>query len=384
MVDLQGTDEHLRLIFPRNLWFSEEIVTFPSEIDFKHGQVRIINDQRAHVALEVDSPDGGAERALRHFFAHVHGYPTFPKLDYLPVEPKPDPLISCIIVLTENDCFVRNVLLPSLICNSNEQIEIIVVSNGTGSDVSLPSNVQLISSDYRWVARAYNRGVEASSGRYVALFHDDCLIDDSHWIKKCVTQLQDGCTAVSPQILQRSDGLQVAKGVPLVMERDDYVRFGGHDEEYFFGLEDIDFTYGILQEGEEVREVNLDTLHFNGMSSILVAYRSLNHERLLSCHVLPQKVVQALSYSVVDSSRQNSVFQALTDRNYFYFALKFEDLLRHQKSDFAEWKSYYASRATLWKRLSPETWEVAASPERLTQHYQLKDGILDPEDCERP
>ncbi len=51
-----------------------------------------------------------------------------------------------------------------------------------------------------WVAKGYNAGVRMAKGEYVAIFHDDCQINDPNWIEKCISMLNQEVWAVTPEI----------------------------------------------------------------------------------------------------------------------------------------------------------------------------------------
>ena len=124
-----------------------------------------------------------------------------------------------------------------------------------------------------------------------------------------------------------------------------------------------------------MRTVDLDALHFNGMSSILVADRRPSVKRLFSCYVLPRRIVRSISHSKVAGFRRDPVFQALEARQYAYFTRKFDDDLRHRVPHFSDWKKDGTARETLWKTLSPETWSIAEDAAALVHHFRNRDGV---------
>ena len=124
---------------------------------------------------------GDAVGAARRAFARVQGVPTFSPATFHGGR-RGAPTLSCVVVLNQNGAFVRDRLLPSLAaCTRDVPFEAIVVCNG---DVAFeaPEGVRCVRApEYGCVAGAYNAGVAASRGRYVALFHDDCLLHDAAW-----------------------------------------------------------------------------------------------------------------------------------------------------------------------------------------------------------
>ena len=99
--------------------------------------------------------------------------------------------ISCIILSNLNDLFVKERLIPSIIENSkSHSIEIIVVDNSPTQNFE-HEGVKVIHTEPYHLPKAYNRGVKEASGKYVALFHDDCELLDSEWIDKLTSELNN-------------------------------------------------------------------------------------------------------------------------------------------------------------------------------------------------
>jgi hypothetical protein len=126
------------------------------------------------------------------------------------------------------------------------------------------------------VAAAYNAGARAARGRYVALLHDDCIIDDAAWLDKCMRALQAGAAGVAGEFrrLESIAGvavppLPVAKCVPLVLAREVLLGIGGYDEFHYVGYEDLDLTLAFARRGLRLEPVDLKLRHYAGMSSTL-------------------------------------------------------------------------------------------------------------------
>jgi Glycosyl transferase family 2 len=276
-----------------------------------------LTGQGARQTLTIRAKPDSIEDAVREAFAELHGYPCFFPRETDGFRSKLAPLMSCIILLTANDLFVANHLIPSILANSKgHDIEVLVVYNGLGADLDLFRRFDVSVSEFGCVAKGYNQGVHRSRGKYVAIFHDDCMLADENWIQKCISLLESGYIAVSPEIrnsnfISDNEAFVVAKNVPLVIDRERLVRLGGYDETYYIGYEDYDLTYHILSNGAEFSKVQLDYIHFNGMSTTLMfgdkrpLYRSL-----FALDLLPRNSIEDLR----DSSFQN--------------------LMRHQESDW--------------------------------------------------
>jgi glycosyltransferase involved in cell wall biosynthesis len=217
----------------------------------------------------------GTFARLKHFFAELNAFPP-PYIEKIEGAQTTAPEVSCVVVVNENGPFVREQLVPSLMANSRRPIEIILVYNGAApSDPALASLASL-RSEWGAVAAAYNAGARHARGRYVALFHDDVVIDDPRWIDICVAALEQGAAAVAPEYRRlesiggiASPPLPVAKCVPLVMETEQYGASGGFDEFHYVGYEDLDFSLSLVSRGLKLAAVRLALRHFSGMSSTL-------------------------------------------------------------------------------------------------------------------
>src|SRR5580698_10058309 len=145
-----------------------------------------LNDQGARHTLRIRTKPGSIEDAVREAFAELHGYPCFYPEEADCSRSKHAPLMSCIILLTANDLFVANHLIPSILANSKgHDIEILIVYNGLGADLDLFRRFDVSVAEFGCVAKGYNQGVNRARGKYVAIFHDDCMLADENWIEKC-------------------------------------------------------------------------------------------------------------------------------------------------------------------------------------------------------
>jgi Glycosyl transferase family 2 len=290
-----------------------------------------LTGQGARQTLRIRATPGSIEDAVRETFAELHGYPCFFPRETDCFRSKHAPLMSCIILLTANDLFVANHLIPSILANSRgHDIEIAIVYNGLGADVDLFRRFDVLVSEFGCVAKGYNQGVSRSRGKYVAVFHDDCMLADENWIPKCISLLESGYIAVSPEIRNSNficddEPFAVAKNVPLVIDRERLVQLGGYDETYYIGYEDFDLTYQILSNGAEYSKVQLDYIHFNGMSTALMfgdnrpLYRSL-----FALDLLPRNAIEGLRDSSFQNlmRRQESVW--IHRHEFLHFLSKFE------------------------------------------------------------
>ena len=217
--------------------------------------------------------------AWAQLFARLHGYPDYGHVEVGDFRNAEQPLLSCVILLTANDRFVARHLIPSIVANSASfPVEILVVYNGVGLNLGGLGDLPVIRSDFGWVSRGYNAGVREARGRYVALFHDDCVVCSPRWIEESITMLEDGHAAVTPELQGKPTGLGgefvLAKNVPLVMRRQDFLDLGGYDEFHYAGYEDQDFTYDLLSRGMSIGRLDLPYLHFDGMSTVALLSRA--------------------------------------------------------------------------------------------------------------
>ena len=266
--------------------------------------------------------EGDVDALVHHFFAQLNNYPTYFDYDYSSFVNSEKPIISCIILLTCNDLFVINHLIPSIIKNSGGYpIEIITVFNGFGCDLGAFKRFELIESDFLWVSRAYNQGVKSARGEYVAIFHDDCILDDKEWIQKAIYTLNNDIYAMTGELKNGT-----AKCTPLVMRKKDYWQLGGFDEFYFSGNEDRDFSYTLYSNGKKIME-NINSIHFQGVSTILLL--SSNYEdfkKAISYNILPLNVLKTLNEFYLNQAFNKGV-KVLMAKYMLYFNDKFKRLV---------------------------------------------------------
>ncbi len=83
--------------------------------------------------------------------------------------------ISCIIVNNLNDSFVKKRLIPSILTNTDSDVdlEIIVVDNSPEQNFKY-KNIKVVKSEPFHLPKAFNIGVKNSTKKYLAFFHDDC------------------------------------------------------------------------------------------------------------------------------------------------------------------------------------------------------------------
>ena len=190
--------------------------------------------------------------------------------------------ISCIIINTFNNEFLKKRTIPSIINTTKAlkgwDVEIIVVDNNPKNKfkISETDNIKVIKSEPYHLPKAFNCGVKHSKYKYIAIFHDDCVMLDDNWVVKTTNQLNDYVYATSPELHTNAKPYKIVsqtdylKEVPLVMERDKFNKVGGYDETYYWGFEDVMFSSSIFKKGKTIKQTKLNYLHFNGMSTLLL------------------------------------------------------------------------------------------------------------------
>ena len=196
--------------------------------------------------------------------------------------------ISCIIINTFNDFFVKNRTIPSILETTQHlngwDVEIIVIDNSGTDDFEKDNihltnkNIRIVKSEPHHLPKAFNRGVQESKSKYIAIFHDDCEILEDNWVPIMTEPLNDTVYATGTEMhkginkgADYNHDRPYLKEVPLVMEKDRFMEIGGYDEKYYWGFEDVMFSEKITKKYKKlIKEVPVKYLHFNGMSTKLL------------------------------------------------------------------------------------------------------------------
>jgi glycosyl transferase family 2 len=285
------------------------------------------DDGRRTLRVEFARTDD-LDADIAKLFATINRYPAYDPAQCRGFRNSRKPLVSCIILLTANDLFARRISIPSIVSSSAAfPIEIIVVYNGVGCDPARFEEFSVTRSSFGWVSRGYNKGVSKARGELVAIFHDDCIMQDPAWIEKSLRLLDSGAEAVSPEIRTLpGSGLEIARNVPLVMYRKAFKKAGGYDERYFAGMEDVDFTYKLLSSGKRIARLEVEFHHFDGMSTTILASPHGDRLReLYGLNVLPKSAVAELKRQFFE--RMRFEVGLVTASNMALFMKKFERFL---------------------------------------------------------
>ena len=330
-IQVEKTADRTIVRYPQDFYRREQVQEAAQKLhrDFRWN----VTDEGALSVLELEAKAEESDPLIRELFARINGYPVFTDIDPNAFTAAGHPFISCVILLTANDLFVCHHLIPSILRNSrNYEIEILIVYNGFGADLSRFHAFDVSSSELLCVAKGYNQGARRAKGRYLAIFHDDCLVADPDWIPKCLHALDNGALAVTPEIQHLSrfgpdaPPLLLAKNVPLVIRRDNFLELGGYDEHYYIGYEDLDFTYRLLAGGVTFSRVDMQYAHLNGMSTILLFGSHFEEfKTLFAYHLLPAGVIRQLrEFYLSHFISSHKEAQLIEQQSLGYFLAKFE------------------------------------------------------------
>jgi hypothetical protein len=374
-VEHQGSS--FRVEFPTGTWTAADIVRaleqLPGEVEGTLGA--------RDPGVEVIDLNGVSAHEAGNLFARLNGYPEHPPGILEGFRNSPAPLVSCILLLPFNDLFARNVILPAIIRHSHPYpIEIIVVFAGFGVDRAPFAHLRQLDSELTSIAKGYNLGVRHALGEYVALFHDDCFIDDPQWIDKALQALQSGAQAVTPELV-RWQAVPVAKAVPLVMRRQDFNRLGGYDEYYFAGVEDLDLTVSILAGGGEIRRLDAGYRHLRGMGTSLIVHEEPHQLKMLyGYQVLPEKIIAQVHLTMMQRLLQNGWIRMLEGDYHLRFLAKHGDFLAsHFGVDIPHVTNAYEMMRYPW--LLTPMMAYLSNREKLVEAYR---SLMNIEDLQRP
>lgn len=320
--------------------------------------------------LELDGSSNPPDAAASRLFARLNGYPVQPVGTFERFRASDRPRVSCILLLPFNDLFARHAVLPSIIANSSgHDIEIVVVHAGLGAPRPAFRRLRGLDSEMGSIARGYNAGVAAARGEIVALFHDDCLLEDPRWLDRALDALTPGVGAVTPE-LDEWCGVPVAKAVPLVMRRRTFLEVGGYDELYYVGVEDMDLTCALLARGLRVERVEIGYRHLRGMGTSLTVHEEpLQLRRLYGFQVLPPTVIRRVHADSMARLLKHPFIRLLEGCYHMHFIDKYADLLRERFGlDPDERRELYAR--LLLRHLKDADIRVVQDRDRLLAEYR--------------
>ncbi|CAN5115435.1 hypothetical protein BH09BAC6_BH09BAC6_07630 [soil metagenome] len=309
---------------PNEFIYAFDEVVYDSCIDYNSADFHLnISEGGKGQLLKITSftpnPEDGFCKA-GCFLQHIDPFKT----DTTVYSPAAEPVVSCIILLTFNCYFVQHFLIPSIIAHTALPFEIIIVYNGIATDLSAFKNFRLIASETGCVSKGYNKGVAAAKGEFIAIFHDDCMVTAANWHQPMIEAIAAGAFATSTESVYNPHfNLEFLKGTPLLMTRANYELIGGHDEFFFAGIEDLDFSYRIQLKGYSVKKVTMPYRHFNGMSTvILLADDTEAIRKLFGYCLIPENVIERWKTRFMNSPETLTLMHAVHGENLNYFKNK--------------------------------------------------------------
>lgn len=329
MYRIEKSDDRFIIIHPRDAFDRGAIEAFFREQDGASFSIHDgDSDDGRESVLEIRCGADRLDTVVNHLFARLNGYPELPLDSLRELGSSPAPRISCIVLMPFNDLFVRNVLLPSILHHSRgHEIEILLVYAGFGVDRRPFERFTAIESELACISKGYNAGVRQARGEYVALFHDDCYLDDPDWIGKALRALTGDVVCVVPEC-DSWYGAQVGKAVPLVMRRDDHLRLGGYDEYYYVGVEDMDLSTAIQAAGLRQERVDIGYRHLRGMGSTLVVHEDPHQlKHAFGYQVLSPAAIRGVHLESMRRLLEHDFIRLLEAQYHLHFLDKFEGWL---------------------------------------------------------
>ena len=318
--------------------FEFEDLVYPTEMDHKTAAFHLkVTNGNSRQRLEVASLTSDPASGFCGAGSYVQNWPPS-------VSPVPEyrastrPLVSCIILLTFNDRFVSNFLIPSIISNTTVPYEIVIVHNGVNIDLQQFKDFTVVSSETGCVSKGYNAGVAKAKGRYVAIFHDDCIVAQYQWHDVMLRALEEGHFAASPESnYNEMFRVEFLKGTPLVISKENYERLGGHDEFFFAGIEDMDFSYRILRKGHSLKKVSMPYAHFNGMSTVILLNDQSNAIKTVFGYCLiPERAIAKWKTRIMNSVEIRTLLRKVNTENLKYFRRKCESASDLENRTYSE------------------------------------------------
>ncbi|MFT4304440.1 MAG: glycosyltransferase family 2 protein [Candidatus Woesearchaeota archaeon] len=216
-----------------------------------------------------------------------------------------------------NDFFVKNQLIPSIIKNSKKyDIEIIIVDNSELNRSKNFKKFKYIMSEKNHIPKALNLGAKNAKGEYLAFFQDDVILTDNQWINKIKGKLNNKVYVLTTKLNDI-----IARNELLIIKKKKFQEVKGYDENIKRWQEDIDFSFNILNRGKEINKIDIKTVHFNGISSILIMNNKI--KELISYNILSSKILRGCHEYYLNINN-NDILKEEFRNNYSYLKKKYE------------------------------------------------------------
>lgn len=243
--------------------------------------------------IPVDKFDSKLNTKILNLSSRLNHFPIFSDVRINKFANSKRPILSIVILVNTNIGFVLNLLIPSLIkctCPSTPYEIFVVFLGETLKRTAFPPNIPVYKSYPGWISRAYNLGITRAKGKYIALFHDDCIMNDTKWVEKSISNLNNNNLAVTPEIQKHGNFLKL-KSVPLVMEKEKLMTIGKFDQRYIQSNEDLDLTFRILSLGYSIKKIKLKYYHYEGMTSLSL-HISKHFGNFFDYNFIPKKIIK--------------------------------------------------------------------------------------------
>lgn len=191
-------------------------------------------------------------------------------------------LVVSVVVATRNRPDALHRLVESVQAQDLAEIELIIVDDASEPPVVAPPGAHLMRNETgAGACLARNRGMRAASGEFIALFDDDCLLEDPTLLRRAVALARSDATigAVSFREMRWVNGesrphqIQAAPGNELVhaatfiagmclLRRSALEQVGGFVEVFGYYYEEIELSLRLLDAGYSiVYDPSLRVLH---------------------------------------------------------------------------------------------------------------------------
>ncbi|GBR73268.1 putative glycosyl tranferase A family protein [Candidatus Termititenax aidoneus] len=361
-IKLDKNQSFLELEFPESM-FCEEIVLQAKKLIEKKYAGAIISyevDQNNYdrAAIKITKSDNKLDiKAVAiDLFSTINNYPN-----YYPYKDKSapanvdakQPLLTCIIVVAFNELFVLNQTIPSILANTKDiPFEIIIVGNDSVSKADLFKHLPVkyidASSAPFHVSRAYNLGIKSAQGQYIAILHDDAVIDDVLWAEKCIKVIDSEQFILLSATIQQRDvlGSVTVGGTPLLMFRAALTqKYGLFDENIYIGFEENEYSARMLANNISVRYTPCRVFHMKSSSTaILFNHDSELFKILFSLNIMPKKWI-GLFWQFFRKKNFSELLDVADDLYLAYCVRKYQPKRFHDFMQMQKYKSVFLNRS---------------------------------------
>lgn len=255
-----------------------------------------------------------------------------------------------VIILNWNGKKLLESFLPSVVCNTNQEIADVIVADNGSSDDSLEylresfPNVKTLAFDKNYgFAEGYNRAIKQTEYKYTVLLNSDVSVPE-HWLEPMFEYMEANANvgACQPKLMshlhkdlfeyaggsggfidcngypycrgrifssierdngQYDDVTDVfwATGAALFVRTDVYLKAGGLDKDFFAHMEEIDLCWRIHLLGYDIKVIPQSVVYHLGGGSLPASnprktYLNFRNNLLLLHKNLPQADVKKVIF----------------------------------------------------------------------------------------